>query len=414
MSSNANFYPKRCGWILSIQKPKLSLLIYMMLEKYQLLDEILQRRLEQKRFRQLYPFLSNSPSEPTLNFAHQDLFYLLKHDFIKEHSINAIAKWGSGYHHSREISTHLDEHFRLEELISSIIQKDHIFLFNTSQNIHEWILSKLSNPKSYLFIEKELEKQFRLSSFNIKGPVYTFNGNNLESLDEALQEVSRKENVVKIIAIETLSSQTGGFWDEKALSEIVKKHNTVLYVDDSSAFGIYGQRGLGLAKNHKEIDITLYHFQNSLSLPVSAIGVCPFFHNFLHHYLEPSLNLFPLYPSLLGAFQGMLKLLPDMEAERDHILSMSKWLRNELIKKGWNIGSSNSHIIPLYLPNEQALLSLSKFLAENNVIALYPKINKNKSESPSIRFTLHSKHSFSAVKKLAELLTTWKKSIFDI
>lgn len=380
-----------------------------MLEKYQVLDELLQRRLEQKRFRQLYPFLSSSPSELCSNFAHQDLFHLLKHDFIKQHALDAIAEWGSGYHHSRDLSSQMNEHFRLEEQIASKIQKPHLFLFNTTQNIHEWILSKLSHPKSYLFIEKQLEKQFRLSSLNVKGPVYTFDRRSLESLDSALTEISLKEKVVKIIAIETLCPQTGDLWKGELIQEIVNKHNAVLYVDDSSAFGIYGERGMGLARHHKEIDISVYHFQNSLSLPIAAVGVTPFFHNFLHHYLEPSLNLFPLYPSLFGSFQAMLKLLPDLEAERDHILSMSKWLRNELIKKGWNIGSSTSHIIPLYLPHGQALHSLSTFLAENNVIALHPQITKNKTETPSIRFTLHAKHSFDSLKKLMELLTNWKK-----
>ncbi len=364
---------------------------------YHVFEELLQRRLEQKRFRHLHPFMNPSPIDPSLNFAHQDLFFLSEHEFVKRRAIDAVAKWGSGFHHSRSLASHLSEHAALEEQVSSLLQRKHTFLLNAAEPLHEWILSKLSHPKSCLFIDQNL----RVSPFQGKGPILPFDRRKLQELDSAL---AAKQGMAKVIALESLSSQTGDLWDETKIKELAEKHGAFLYVDDSSAFGIHGVRGLGLARSHADVDMTIIHLQNTFSLPLAALSVSPFFHDFLHHYLDLNLSAFPLYPSLLGAFQGTLELFPDLEEERGQILRLSESLRQELIKKGWNVTPSKSHIVSLEVATQDDLASLSHYLASQGILVLHPQ----KQRIPNIRIVLHARHTAASTRHLLHLLSLWK------
>lgn len=51
-----------------------------------------------------------------------------------------------------------------------------------------------------------------------------------------------------------------------------------------------------------------------------------------------------------------------MEAERDHLTSLSAWLRERLCCLGFDCGPSGSHIVPLIIGGTEAALDLAAAL----------------------------------------------------
>ncbi|MBM3201416.1 MAG: hypothetical protein FJZ56_03290, partial [Chlamydiae bacterium] len=195
------------------------------------LHDILERRLAQKRFRHLQPFTSRPLIDPELNFAHQDLFFLSGHDYIKRKAIEAVGKWGSGFHHTRILLSQLEAQRKVEERLAALLHKKHVFLFNSAESMHESLLSALNHPKMELYIDK----YFPLVKGQKKGNTHLFDHD----------KVLPKTATGKAIVTTTLSSLTGEFWKEKQILDKAKEQDVVFYVDDSLAFGIYGQLGLG-------------------------------------------------------------------------------------------------------------------------------------------------------------------------
>ena len=78
-----------------------------------------------------------------------------------------------------------------------------------------------------------------------------YNHLDLNHLERLLKKI--KTNEKKMIISETLFSMDGDIVDLDGLRLLSEKYNTILYLDEAHAFGIFGKYGFGLASEKQKV-----------------------------------------------------------------------------------------------------------------------------------------------------------------
>jgi len=114
-----------------------------------------------------------------------------------------------------------------------------------------------------------------------------------------------------------------------------------------------------------------------------------------------------LPPSVLGAIDAAMDLIPGMDKEREELLNKADHLRKALSGLGFNTSTSTTHIIPIVIGDEEKTMALSRWLEINGILAVsfrYPSVARGDSR---IRLTLSAAHTWEQIEMLIDLLRSW-------
>lgn len=114
---------------------------------------------------------------------------------------------------------------------------------------------------------------------------------------------------------------------EQALSSIGKQKP----LDDSHAFGILGPKGFGMGAHRNDVDFIVGSLENG----GGCSGAYLAYRKPIEISKRPNLS-----PAIIGAIDGALNLIPEMDQERKSLEQKTEWLCAELQDKGWQTSSS--------------------------------------------------------------------------
>lgn len=385
------------------------------MDKYHYYQKALEKRREQKEFRQLrcVTDLEEKKEKSHINFASNDFLGLSYHPYVKKNTIKYVLEWGAGTTSSRLVTEHLECHRSIEEKLSELVGKEGALLFPSAYQVHDQILSTVLNPKAQVFIDRYCHHGLIQSVLASGAQVFRYEHNNLGQLSSLLEKTD--ENSVKWIVIESLFSIDGALTDLKQISEIAEDFNALTYVDDSNSVGVLGKHGMGLGSHRRGIDLLFGSFGKQSGTFGAYIATTQMMRDYLLAFNPELIETTMLPPAVLGAISGSLDLIPDMQFERQKIEQTSHLLREALIENHWDIGSGISHIIPLLCLNEQECEKISKALLQESILSTPLKPPLVPQGATRIRLNVTSLHSqedisflLKALKSLSEepLLST--------
>lgn len=144
------------------------------------------------------------------------------------------------------------------------------------------------------------------------------------------------------------------------------KDAALLCLDDSDTFGILGPRGMGLAAQQKGVDIILGSFTRGGGNFGAYVATS--------HALKNKLaKTSPLPPSVLGALDAALNLIPEMDGERQTLVQHAAWLKKQLEENGWKATDSILPMINLSFQTEEEVEKLSRFFEEEGIFVGMPE-----------------------------------------
>src|SRR3546814_14251487 len=131
-----------------------------------------------------------------------------------------------------------------------------------------------------------------------------------------------------------------------------------------------GPRGMGRSGLHPgEVDLSMGTFSKGLgSVGAYVAGsrvLCDYLVNacggFIYSTAPP--------PSVLGAIDAALDLIPDMDRERSRLSQMADMVRDRFRAVGIDTGLSSTQIVPALMGESEATLAPSAALAEAGILA---------------------------------------------
>ena len=298
--------------------------------------------------------LLNLSSNNYLNFADNKKITQEFLDF-------AGNKYSFGSASARLLTGTLPVYKELEELLSNLYNKDATLLYNSGYHANVGISSAINQKGDVIFSDKlnhaSIIDGMRLSD----GKFFRFPHNNMEALEKLLER-ERKNYKNAFIITESVFSMDGDIEDLKRIIKLKKKYNCIMIIDEAHAFGVFGEKGLGVAEELGIID-DVYLIVGTFGKSVGSMGAfvtgSKTMINFLINKSRSFIFSTALPPINIAFTKWIIEnKFPKTKAKRKNMLSIAK-------KMG-----SDSHIIPVVIGENKDTVDLCEVLFHNGYFTL--------------------------------------------
>ncbi len=339
-----------------------------------------------------------------INFSSNDYLGLSKHPSLIFASQNYTQKYGIGSTASRLVTGNYNIHEKLEQKIAKNCGKEVALLFNTGFQANTTIIPTLVDKKSLVLCDRLVHNSILQGIFLSSAQWKRYQHNDLNHLDRLLKKaVSQGYNRILIVT-ETVFSMEGDRSDVDGLIHLSQQYNTLLYLDDAHAFGIMGEKGMGLTAHKSGIDISLGTFGKAVGSFGAFITTSKLIRDYLINCCPGFIYTTALPPAIIGCIDAAIDLIPSLDQERVYLLQQIDYVQNKLRDVGYQVLNSSSPIIPVIIGSEENTLKLSQYLEKNGILATAirpPTVPKN---TARIRLVLSSKHQAEHINYLISLL----------
>ena len=267
----------------------------------------------------------------------------------------------SGSASARLLTGTLPVYKELEELLSNLYNKDATLLYNSGYHANVGISSAINQKGDVIFSDKlnhaSIIDGMRLSD----GKFFRFPHNNMEALEKLLER-ERKNYKNAFIITESVFSMDGDIEDLKRIIKLKKKYNCIMIIDEAHAFGVFGEKGLGVAEELgiiDDVDLIVGTFGKSVGSMGAFVTGSKTMINFLINKSRSFIFSTALPPINIAFTKWIIEnKFPKTKAKRKNMLSIAK-------KMG-----SDSHIIPVVIGENKDTVDLCEVLFHNGYFTL--------------------------------------------
>ena len=160
----------------------------------------------------------------------------------------------------------------------------------------------------------------------------------------------------RFILTESVFSMDGDVAPLKEIAALARAHGAMLIVDDAHATGILGEEGRGLSD---EADIAIGTFSKALGGFGGYVACSETVRDYLINRCGGLIYSTALPPSVLGAIDAALDLVPGMDAERARVASLAARFRAGARALQLDTGASTTQIVPVILGSPEAARAMS-------------------------------------------------------
>lgn len=301
---------------------------------------------------------------------------------VRQAAIDAIKQYGTSMTGSRLLNGTMELHEAFEEEIASFLKKEAALVFTTGYQVNIGIISALCSPNSCLIMDDSNHASL-FDAATLSGcKLRLFKHNDPKDLERVLSQ--RPSAEAKMVAVDGIFSMEGDISPLPEIVELCKKHGARLLVDDAHALGVLGPKGQGTAAHFNlsdEVDLIMATFSKSFASTGGYVAGEKAVIDYIKHHGRSMIFSASITPPNLAAARMALKILNEEPWHVQKHRENSKKLKNALIEMGWQVGASETAILPIHVGDDVTTLMLWKDLLEEGVYVnpvLYPAVEKNK------------------------------------
>ena len=318
----------------------------------------------------------------------------------------ALDKYGSGCAGSRFLNGTLDLHVQLEKEIAEFIHKDDCLCFSTGFSVNQGVLAMVVGKGDYIICDDRDHASIvdgRRLSFARQ---LHYKHNDMEDLERVLQ--SLPEEGIRLIVVDGLFSMEG---DLAKLPEIVElKHkypNVAIMVDEAHGIGVFGDHGRGVCDHFgitDEVDLIMGTFSKSLASIGGFIASDKDTINFLRHSCRTYIFSASNTPAATAAAMEALHIIQQEPERIERLWNVTKYALRRFREEGFEIGDTESPIIPLYVHDIEKTFLVTALAFEAGVF-INPVIPPACAPQDTlVRFALMATHTEEQVERGVQIL----------
>lgn len=324
---------------------------------------------------------------------------LANHPTLKEASIAAVRKYGTGAAASRLVSGNMEFHERLEEMTAAFKGAEAVLAFNTGYTANIGILQAVAEEGDALFSDAlnhaSIIDGCRLS----RAKVFIYHHKDVEHLRSLLSGASGYRR--RIIVTDGVFSMDGDIAPLLDISKIAAEHEALLVVDDAHATGVLGKRGGG-SFEHFGIQAGDAIQMGTYSKALGSFGAYIAGSREVREYLINKARTFiyttALPASVVAASIAAIKILQEGNELLRKLWENTGLFREGLMSLGFNTLNSESPIIPLLTGDVEKTVLFSERLYEHGIYAVPIRPPTVPEGSCRIRTTMTAAHNIADIK----------------
>ena len=317
----------------------------------------------------------------------------------------ALDQYGSGCAGSRFLNGTLDLHVKLEKELAEFEGKDDSLCFSTGFSVNAGVIAMVVGRNDYVICDDRDHASIvdgrRLSfAHQLK-----YKHNDMEDLEKILQKLPYE--AIKLIVVDGVFSMEG---DLANLPEIVKlkhKYNCSIMVDEAHGLGVFGREGRGVCDHFgltDEVDLIMGTFSKSLASIGGFIAGDADTINFLRHTCRTYIFSASDTPAATAAALEALHIVRSEPERIEALWKVTKYALKRFKEEGFEIGDTESPIIPLYVRDVEKTFIVTARAFDNGVF-INPVIPPACAPQDTlVRFALMATHTEEQVERGVQIL----------
>lgn len=317
----------------------------------------------------------------------------------------ALDKYGSGCAGSRFLNGTLDLHVQLEKELAEFEHKDDALCLSTGFSVNAGVIPAIAGRGDYVICDDRDHASIvdgRQLSFATQ---LHYKHNDMEDLERVLQKLPLE--AVKLIVVDGVFSMEG---DLAKLPEIVKlkhKYNCSIMVDEAHGLGVFGKQGRGVCDHFgltDEVDLIMGTFSKSLASIGGFIAGDKDTINYLRHTCRTYIFSASDTPAATAAALEALHIIQNEPERLEHLWDITNYALKRFKEEGFEIGETESPIIPLYVRDINKTFVVTKLAFEAGVF-INPVIPPACAPQDTlVRFALMASHTKDQVERGVQAL----------
>lgn len=341
-----------------------------------------------------------------LMFGSNSYLGLTNHPKIIEAAQRATAKYGTGCAGSRFLNGTLDIHEELEAKLAAYVGKEGAVLFSTGFQANLGALSCLTGRNDYLILDDCNHASIIDGSRLSFSKVIKYKHNNMADLRNKLSQLP--EEAVKLIAVDGVFSMEGDFVKLPELTAIAKEFDAAVMVDDAHGLGVIGEAGAGTASHFGltgDVDVIMGTFSKSLASLGGFLASDANTIEYLKHRARSLMFSASMTPASAASVLAALEIIQSEPEHIENLWKNTEYAKRQLLENGFDLGKTESPILPVYIRDNDATFLITKKLQEAGVFVNPVVSPAVASQDSLIRFSLMASHTFSQIDEAVSKLT---------
>ena len=349
----------------------------------------------------------NQQEKQIINMCANNYLGLSNNQEIIKAAQIALQDNGFGMSSVRFICGTQDIHLELEKKLSEFLEKEDSILFASAFDANTALFEAVLTEEDELFSDQLVHASLIDGMRLCKAKKQIYQHSDMNDLEEKLSKSNAR---IKMIVTDGVFSMDGDMAKLDELAVLAEKYDALLTVDDCHATGFIGENGKGTheyfgVKDKVDIITTTFGkalggaMGGSISGPKEIIQL-------LRQKARPYLFSNALMPAIVAGTIRALDLVQEANKDREHLIAVSSWWKNELLAAGFDIKEGNTPIVPIMLYDSKLAQSFSKRLFDYGVYAVgffFPVVPKDQAR---IRTQISASHT---TEQLQEALEIFKK-----
>lgn len=312
----------------------------------------------------------------------------------------AIDQYGTGCAGSRFLNGTLDLHVKFEKELAEFEGKDEALIFSTGFSVNSGVLANVCGREDYIICDDRNHASIvdgRRLSF---ATCLKYKHNDMEDLEKQLQKC-RPESI-KMIVVDGVFSMEGDLANLPEIVKLKKKYDASLYVDEAHGLGVFGREGRGVCDHFgvtDDVDIIMGTFSKSLASIGGFVAADFDTINFLRHTCRTYIFSASNAPSATAAAREALHIIRKEPERIERLWQVTRYALRRFREEGFEIGDTESPIIPLYVRDVEKTFLVTK-LAFDNGVFINPVIPPACAPQDTlVRFALMATHTEEQVER---------------
>ena len=327
--------------------------------------------------------ISTTGKNGVLNFCANNYLGLANNPEIIAEAKSAMDNHGFGMASVRFICGTQDLHKKLESTISQFFNTDDTILYTSCFDANGGLFETILDSEDAI-ISDALNHASIIDGIRLcKAQRYRYTNNDMVDLENKL--IDSQNARIRLIATDGVFSMDGYIAKLDQITELAKKYNALVMVDDSHATGFIGQTGRGSAE--------YYGVMNKIDIFTSTLGKAlggasggfttgrQEIIDLLRQRSRPYLFSNTVAPAIVSAGIKVFDILSSTTELRDKLEENTIYFRKQMSDSGFDILQGIHPIVPVMLYDAVLAQNMANEMLNEGIYVVgfyYPVVPRNK------------------------------------
>ena len=292
---------------------------------------------------------------------------LTAHPRVRQAAIDAVREFGTSCTGSRFLNGTLALHNELEERLARFVGKEKALVFSTGYQTNLGTLSALIGRSDVIIGDKENHASLVDGSHLALGRLQRFRHDDMDDLEQILRACP--DQAGKLVVVDGVFSMSGEIAPLPEIIPLCQKYGARLMVDDAHGVGVVGQ-GRGTAAHFgvtDDVDLIMGTFSKSFASIGGFIAGEETTIHWIQHMARSMIFSAALPAGNVAAALASLGIMEEEPERVDRVNAIAARMRRSYRDLGYDVGESETPIVPIMIGDQMRTLKLWKALFEAGV-----------------------------------------------